>query len=390
MNGEATNAKLVRLRGVALVVGAAGLGVCAVGALVNARQFFFSWLFGYVFWMGLTLGCFTVLMLHHLVGGRWGFVIRRFLEAGSRVLPLMALFFVPVLVGVGFLYGWARPQEVAASETLRHQAGYLNRPAFMIRAGLFFGFWLVIGSLLNRFSVEQDAVTDPAPTRRLRALSGVGLVLHVLVVTFAFIDWVMVLEAQWHSTIFPILTIIGNVMATLALAIVLAVSFRHDAPLEEAITVTHLHHLGNLLQAFMLLWTYMAFSQLLIIYAGNLPHDLTWYLRRIHGGWQWVAVFLAVFHFLVPFGLLLFRKVKRTARSLAAVAMLLLFAHATNDLWLVAPSLHSNRFYVHWNDVAALVGIGGIWFALFCTLLKQKPLLPRNDPRPGLALAHAT
>ncbi|HYG36180.1 MAG TPA: hypothetical protein VEC99_15420 [Clostridia bacterium] len=389
MNDELTITKLVRLRRMALLAGLAGLILCAIGAFLNTRQFFFSYLFGYLFWMGTTLGCFGLVMLHHLVGGRWGFIIRRFLETGICLLPLMALLFVPLLFGVQDLYAWARPKEVAASEILRHQSAFLNWSGFIFRLVLFFGIWFALGFLLNRWSMQQDQTTDPTPTRKLRILSGPGLVLHILVTTFALIDWIMVLEYHWYSTIFPILTIVGHVMTALALAIILLAAFRQQEWLAHVVTPTHLHHLGNLLMAFMLLWTYMAFSQLLIIYAGNLPHEATWYLHRSQGGWQWVAVFLALFHFAVPFAFLLRRAIKRKTWSLTTIAVLLFFVHAVNDFWLVAPSLHPKGFYFHWLDLAAFVGVGGIWLALFFTLLKRKSLWPRNDPRLEFLLAHA-
>jgi hypothetical protein len=385
---ETQQIQLNRVQLAAAIAGAAGLAVCGVGAFVAARQFFFSYLFGFLFWMGLTLGCFALAMLHHLVGGRWGFVIRRFLETGMTMLPLMALLFVPLLFGLDELYAWARPAAPGAEPLPESQRAYLNFSGFAVRMVFFFAVWLLFAFLLNRWSFQQDGTTDPKPTLRLRKLSGPGLVIHVLSATFAYVDWVMVLERQWYSTIFPIMVIIGQAMATLAFCILLLARFQNEKSFAEVLTTRHWHHLGNLLMAFMLLWTYMSYSQLLIIYTGNLPHEITWYVHRSSGGWIWVAAFLAVFHFAVPFAFLLLRASKRRAWSLTAIAGWLFGVHLVAVFWYVAPALHPLGLAVHWLDFAAPVGVGGTWLAVYLGLLKRRVLLPRNDPRFELSPAH--
>jgi hypothetical protein len=381
--------RLDRLQRAALAAGVVGLLASAVGATFNPDQFFFSYLFGYLFWMGLTLGSLSLVMLHHLVGGRWGFVIRRILEAGLAMLPLMLILFLPVLFGLDSLYAWARPGEAARDEVLRHQSIYLNRPAFAARLLLYFFVWLGLAYLLHRWSRQQDDTPDPEPTRRLRRLSGPGLVASALATTFAYVDWVMVLERSWYSTIFPVSILMGQVMTTLAFAILLLAWLGRVQPLCDILTPTHWHHLGNLLMAFMLVWTYLAFSQLLIIWAGNLPQEVTWYLHRSQGGWAAIAVILALFHFAVPFSFLLRRAVKRKPASLTTLAAVLLLAHLVFDYWLVLPSLHPNNLSFHWLDCAAPVGIGGIWVAVYVSLLKRRRGMPRNDPRLELLPSHA-
>ncbi|MEX2381701.1 MAG: hypothetical protein WD490_04910 [Opitutales bacterium] len=379
---------LSRIQGPALLAGAVGLGFCLVGMLLDASQFFPSYLFGILFWTGLVLGCFPLLMIHHLAGGRWGFVIRRFLETALMTLPLLFLLFLPILFGLSELYPWARPELVAGNEILAQQTLYLNPTAFGVRVLLFFMIWQALAYFLNRWSFQQDEAEDPAPTRRLRALSAPGLILYAFTVTFASIDWIMSVEADWYSSLFPALVAMGQMLATLAFSIVLLGLFQRHPMLSKALTKTHFHHLGKLLLTFVLLWSYLAFSQLIVIYSGNLPHHISWYLHRIAGGWIWVVLALALFHFALPFLLLLSRDLKENWRPLGLTAGAILAASVVSIFWYVAPSFHPKGFALHWLDVAAFVGIGGIWTGLFLQLLKGRRWLPRNDPR--FVIAHGS
>jgi hypothetical protein len=373
--------RLNRLQRGGMVLAFLGLGACCLGAAVDARQFFISYLVGYTFWLGLSLGCLGVAMIHHLTGGRWGFVTRRFLEAGFMTLPWMALLFIPLLFGLRELYPWARPDAVTASETLRQKTIYLNRPWFCARTAVFVAIWLWMAFCLRRWSLQQDASADPAPTIKLRALSGPGIVIYPLTATFAFVDWVMSSEPHWYSTIFPVIMLIGQILSAFAFVTLLLAWFREQTPFREVAIRTHFHDLGNLLLAFVIFWTYVSFSQLLIIYSGNLPREIDWYLFRIAGGWKWVIVLLALFHFFVPFFLLLFRVMKQNVARLTWIAALIFAVHIVEVYWTIEPAFFRAGLHVHWLDAAAVLGLGGVWLAVFSANLKRHALLPQNDPR---------
>jgi hypothetical protein len=370
-----------RFQQTALIVGCSCLLACVGGWWFDTEQFFPSWLFAVLFWLGLSLGCLPLLMLHHLAGGRWGFLIRRFLEAAAMLVPLMAVCFVPIFFGLGHLYRWAHPEIVAADKVLQYQQGYLNPGAFIARSVTAFGIWTTFAILLNRYSVQQDETSNPEPTRRLRTLSGPGLLLHTLVGTFAYVDWIMTLERDWYSSIFLVLLLVGQMLLCIAFAILLLTVCQHAPPLAGRVGITQFHQLGNLLLAFVLVWTYLQFSQFLIQWAGNLPREISWYLHRSKGGWGLLIVLLAVFHFFVPFAVLLFRETKRRPVALAIVAATVFAANAAAVFWMIAPSFHPEGFRVHWLDFAAFAGVGGLWLAAFATRLRTRPLLPLHDPR---------
>jgi hypothetical protein len=342
-----------------LLIWAVAGAVCAWGAFASPQQFFRSYLMAYLFWSGVALGCLAVLMLYHLVGGGWGVLIRSMLEAGTRTIPLLALLFVPVVVGMPHLYPWVN----------RHKGAYLNVPFFLARAVACFVVWGVLAYLLNRW-----------PSERLRKLSGPGLVLFVLTVTFASIDWAMSLEPDWYSTIYSALFIVGQVLSTLAFVLALLGVLASRTSLGEVLSARYLRDLGNLLLTFVVLWAYMAFSQFLIIWSGNLSEEIPWYLRRVKGGWEWVAGFVIVFHFALPFLLLLSREVKRRVTVLAGLAAALLVVRLVCVFWMVEPAFGDTTPRFHWLDWLAPVAIGGLWLGTFAWQLKRKPLLPMHDP----------
>jgi hypothetical protein len=352
-----------------------------MGTALNPRQAFVSYLFAFTFWTGLSLGCLTLALIHHLTGGGWGFLVRRFLEAGFMTLPLMALLFLPLCLGVRELYPWSHPDIVAASETLRSKQWYLNLPAFLARAVVCFGLWVLLARLLRQGSLEQDTTSDPAPTVRLRALSGPGLLFHVLLATFAFIDWVMATDPEWHSSMFPVIVLIGQVLSAAALGTLMLGWLASRSPFREVTESRHFRDLGNLLLALVMFWTYVSFSQYLIIYSGNLPSEIRWYQDRSAPSWVVILWLLAAVHFFVPFLLLLFRAVKRSKPRLLAVAALVFMAQLLGVYWLIAPTFSPGGLRLHWLDLSAVAGVGGLWAVRFLAELKAQPLLPRNDPR---------
>jgi len=376
-----------------LILGLIGLMACAAGWHYEPAQFFQSYLFAYMYWLGIPLGAVAALMVLHLVGGAWGLVIRRPLEAAAFTLPLMALLLVPILFfGLPDLYSWARP-EAAGEPAIAPKAAYLNFSAVLVRAILYFAIWSALGYLLNRWSLEQDRTDDRtgtiyrAPTRRLRTLGGPGLVLYVLTVTFAAIDWVMSLQPGWYSTIYGMIFVAGQGLVSLAFATVVVALLSSRPPLAGTISANNFHDLGNLLLTFVILWAYLGFSQLLIIWAGNLPEEIQFYIPRFQGGWEWVGVFLVAFQFALPFFVLLSRAAKRRAWAIGLLAALIMAVHLVDLFWLVAPTFRP-IFTIDWLDLATPIGIGGIWLAAFAWRLKGHPLMPLHDPRAREASEH--
>jgi hypothetical protein len=381
MSATALEIRLGHWQMKAFAVGVIALLLCLVGAFFNSRQFFISYLVAYLFWSGIAFGSLEFLMIHHLTGGLWGWPIRRFFESAIMTIPLLALLFVPLCFGLHTLYAWMDAQAVASNPILHHRRFYLNAPAFITRAAVFFTLWIVGARCLNRWSLAQDQTTDVEPTQKLRTLSGPGLVIYPLTGTFVLTDWVLSLEPDWYSTMFLVLIIIGQMLTGLVFAICLLAALRHEVPYSRLVTEKTFHHLGTLLFAFVMLWTYMGFGQLLIIYSGNLPHEIVWYLHRIASNWKIVVWFLFLFHFVLPFFFLLSIDVKKKVPALTTIAGVLLFAHLVNDYWLVAPSFFKTGISLHWLNFVAPIGIGGVWLAAFCARLKGQPLLVSHDPR---------
>ena len=392
----AVTAWIDRVRRPALIAGALALAACGAGAFLSPPAFFHSYLFAYVFFTGLSLGCLAVVMLHHSTGGAWGIPIRRMLESGTRTLPLIAVLFLPIALGMKHLYPWARPEEVAKDHLLQAKEAYLNVPFFLARTVVYFAVWLAIAYFLNRWSLEQDRGANPVLTRKLQLLSAGGLIAYGLTMTFASIDWVMSLEPRWFSTMYGVLYIAGQALNALAFVTALLVLLSRQAPLAGYVGSRHFHDLGKLLLAFVMFWSYVAFAQYLIIWAGNLPEEIPWYLRRLSGGWGWVGAALVVLHFALPFLLLLPESANRNPRLLASVAALVVAMRMVDVFWLVRPvftqageSPATVRFQLHWLDLAAAVGIGGLWLAVFLWQLEERPLLPVNDPEFAMASSHA-
>jgi hypothetical protein len=381
------------LRGRALVVGLAGLAVSGVGLLASPAQFFRSWLFAFLFWLGIAIGCQSILMIQHLTGGLWGLVIRRILEAGSRTLRYAWLLFLPVAFGLPYVFVWANHETLAADhhlhEAVRLKAAYLNAPFFLGRAVFYFAVWAGLAYLLSRLSVQQDRGWTIAAARRLRGLSGGGLLLMGLTITFASVDWGMSLDPRWFSTIYGVLFMVGQALSAMALCIVVLARLAGEPPLERAVSAQVLHDLGKLLFAFVMLWAYVNLSQFLIIWSGNLPEELPWYLERLQGGWRALALLLVVAHFALPFLMLLSRDVKRNASLLAGVAVGILVMRLVDLFWLVGPELHEPGAAFHWLDLAATAGVGGLWLYAFARELTAAPLLPVGDPELEEALAGA-
>ncbi len=369
-----------RARRAALIVGIAGLALCGIGLFLDSAQTLQSYLFAYLFWAGIGLGCLGLLIIQFILRGAWGLAIRRLLEAGALTLPPLAALFLPILFGMQALYAWARPEVVAADPLLQHKSAYLNAAFFIVRAAVYFALWSGFAYALRRLSQRTDAERDPGLFQRLRNLSVLGALVLAVTASFAMIDWFMSLEAQWSSTIYAMMVVTGGMLAAFALAVALLTRLRNTEPLAALVTPGVVNDLGSLFLAVLLMWAYLAFSQYLVIWTGNLSDEIPWYLRRLDGGWQAVAVIIVVGHFAVPFVLLLSPRVRRSAAALALVAGIVLAMHLVDAFWLVIPALRQNGFFFAWTDVVAPVGIGGLWIAAFLWYLAQSPLLPRHAP----------
>ena len=391
---------LGRLQQRALIVGVIGLIAGGIGAAMNLDQFFMSWLIGFLFCLSLSLGCLALLMLQHISGGQWGMVGRRVFEAGSRMLPIVALLFVPLLFGLPKVFVWAQPEAVAGSHVVQMKTAYLNVSFFVIRAVIYFLFWMLLVVLLNRWSAAQDngeGVTKH-DSIRYRKVSAPGLLFLVITVTFASVDWVMSLEPEWFSTIFGLLTIAGYGLTGIAFTIVVLAAIDRDRPAGSLLTPRHFHDFGKLLLAFTMLWAYLSFSQFLIIWSGNLPEEIPWYIARIRGSWGAVAILLVVGHFFLPFALLLSADIKKRSGLLAKVALFILVMRLIDLIWYVAPAFRHmapegaggthSVIPMHWMDIAIPVGLTGLWVFLFVRQLRTRSLFPMNDPYLKEAFAH--
>jgi hypothetical protein len=378
---ESLHPLLHRVQRRALLIGIIGVLAMVSGAVYSPDRFYPSYLFGYVFWIGLSLGCLALLMLHHLVSGAWGFVIQRIIEAGVRTLPFMALLFIPLYFGLDRIYPWTDATLVAESHAIHQKSVYLNVPFFVGRTVLYFAFWIAAALLLSKWSHTQDRTAETGLTKTMKMFSGPGMAVLILTVTFASIDWMMSLEPEWFSSIYGAMIIVGDVLGSLSFSIILIRLLALRKPLVEILTPRHYHHLGNLLLAFTVLWAYMAFSQFLITWSGNLPEDSSWYLRRIGRGWNTVAMLLIVGHFFIPFTLLLLRRTKKVIRSLSIVAGGILIMRLVDVFWLIRPAFSPEGVSFSSLDVVTPIGIGGLWVAVFVSQLKGHSLVPLHDPR---------
>jgi hypothetical protein len=366
-----------------LFIGLVGAVASVVGAFLAPYSFYSAYLSGFMFWLGLSLGCMAILMLYHLVGGAWGTVIRRILESGMMTLPLMCVLFLPMLFNLPRIYFWASPgllnDPKADPKLIDIAHSYLNFHGILLRSILYFVLWIGMAYFLNRWSTEQDSITGQS-TLRFRAVSSIGLVIYAFTISFAVIDWVMSLQARWISTIYGMIFIAGEALAALCFCVVIETILGKRKPMSEYLTDTQVHDHGKLILAFVMLWTYFNFSQWLIMWAGNLPEEITWYARRMNGGWGSVGFFLALFGFAVPFALLLSRQLKRNARTLVRLASWILVTRIIDIYWHVEPAFHPT-FHLSWLHFTIIAGIGGLWMAYFFHNLRSRPLLAVNAPQ---------
>lgn len=383
--------ELNRVRTGALMVGLFFSVLIVAGAFIDRAQFFHAYLVGFIFWAGITIGSLALLMLQHVTGGAWGLVMRRVLEASTRTLPLILLLFVPVVVGLNQIYPWTNRAEMAQVPALREKAAhYLNPAFFLTRAAIYFALWSVMALLLNWFSLQQDRTADSRLKKRLQMISGPGLGVLILTITFASIDWVMSLEPAWSSTIYGLIFVASWSLSALAFAILVMSWLSKREPMNAVVRTSHFHDWGNLMMALVMLWMYFAFSQYLIIWSGNLPEETVWYVARKHGGWGAIALAIVILQFFFPFMTLLSRAAKKSPQRLGMLAVLILVMRIVDVIWLIEPTYNREHFHLSWMDIVAPIAMGGLWLATFAWQLQKRALVPINDPQLEQALtAHA-
>lgn len=393
MAGDDLRARLEAIQSRGLVLGGAGLVACLVGALAQPEAFYPGYLVGFLFWTGLSLGGIGLTLLHHLAGGSWALPLRRPFEAAGSLIILMAVFFIPILVGIKALYIWTDPEVLAHHADIAHKTAFLNVGFFTQRAVFYFALWIAAAYMLAAWSRDQDRREDDAPSRRLHAIAGPLTVLMFLSASFAAFDWGMSLDPDWYSTIYGAMFVVGEILSALALATITAIRLSAYEPVKRYATAERFNDIGNLLLSFTMLWAYMSFSQYLIIWLGNISEETVWYLRRTQGLWGAVALFLIAFQFFAPFFALLSRQNKRRAEWVLPVAVWILGMRVVELAWLVLPARATigEPSFPWWSlpwIVASVVGIGGIWVAGFVWRLRSAPLIPLNDARVVAALEH--
>jgi hypothetical protein len=393
--------ELGKFKQIALGVGGLGTAILLIASLLSTsmrEQALRSWLFGFVFWAGISIGSLGILLLQYLTGGAWGVVTRRILEASSRTLTLVALMFLPILLGATSIYEWTHPAEADENlqRILQHRAPYLNLQAWILRTIVYFSLWFLMVYLLNRWSKEMDETGDWQFLKKLSQFSGPAIVFYVLIVTFATIDWVLTLDPHFYSTIWGFLFTAGWGLSSYAFTVVILAWLSTREPMNQVVGKRHFHDLGKLLLAFVMLWAYLNFSQFLIIWSGNLPEETFWYLERMEGGWGAIGLILIILHFAFPFVVLLSRDIKRNVKFIASLAVFILLMRFFDFYYLIGPAPRLNPHGVKltltesisWMDFVAPIAIGGLWLWYFFSELQKRPLVPVNDPFLESAIEH--
>ncbi len=367
---------------ISLIVGVLGILALIVGYFLGVDDFFQSYLIAWIFWIQVALGALVILLIQNTVGGRWGLIIQRLVEAATQTLPLLAVLFLVIIAGIPQLYEWSHADVMAHDELLQAKAPYLNVPFFIVRAVIYFAIWIGMAWLLRKWSVELDNDPDNAALRKkLRNLSAPGILIFGFTVTFASVDWMMSIEPHWYSTIYGMMFGVGALTAGFAFSIVLLMDMIQYKPWSDIIQTIDISDLGNWLLASIMLWAYLAFSQFLIIWSANLPEEIPWYLKRSTGGWEWVAMINVFLHFFLPFFFLLVRGTKKAPGRLKKIAWLVLIMRFVDLIWMIYPAYSPGTLAFPWLSIAALLGIGGLFLTIFFRELAKVSIPPTYDPR---------
>jgi hypothetical protein len=378
-----------RAQRIVVVVAVVGIVLSAVGFVVNPTQFFHSYLTAFLYCFGLSVGCLGFMMIHYLGGGRWGAAIGDVLRSGMSLFWVLAIMFVPIALAIPRLYIWSNPAAMASDPGFAHKAVWMSVPVWLGRTVVYFAIWILLTYFLDRWFFQWDKTGDSRPRRYLRNLSGAGLVLFFITVSFAMFDWVMSLEPEWTSTIYGLMVTVGHALAGWALAIFVLTRLRHRWPVSEMVSWRLWQDLGSLLLANLILWAYMSFDQFMLIWVGNLNDEIPWYLHRMSNGWEVVGLIIIVGQFAIPFLALVLRGVRRNPVALGWVTVLLFSCRFLEDILLVQPEFPPAGIVQHWQDLALLLGLGGIWLALFLRQLRERLIAVRPHAIFPERVAHA-
>jgi len=384
---------LDRYQARALVVAGVAAVALIIGAFIGPNALdhaLRAYLAGYVLWVGASLGCMALLMVNHLSAGKWGLIIRRILEAGAAQFPLMFLLFIPIAIGMNHLFPWIpdSPRWVQANSDahtiMQHKAMLLNKTFFLIRVPIYFFIWWAFSATLRRWSIERDRNPQGRDWQRiLENVSGIGIVVYALTMTFAVVDWIMSLDATWFSTIYGLIYLAGQGLTAFSICIITVLLLSQEEPMRTMLRKTEMHDIGKLLFAFVMLYAYLSFSQWLIIWSGNMPDEANWYMSRLAGNWINLGRFLILFEFAVPFALLLSRRLKKQPAFMVPLCAFIIFVRMVDLYWMVEPNFISaeRQIVFNWMYLVAPLAIGGFWVFFFMRSLKSRPVLVAYDPQ---------
>jgi hypothetical protein len=363
----------------ALIVGVIGVVVAAIGYFTNAPEFYRAWLPAFLFWFLIASGSIGVMCLQYITGGEWGVLIRRPLGAASRTIPIFILFAIPLLFGLEHVYVWANKAVVAHDLLLQKKQMYLNATSWMIRGLVYFALWTLWVWRIRVLSLDFAKTRSPYTDLSRRRWSASGLLLIVLSLTLASVDWVMSLEPKWYSSMFGISFTVGAGLSAFAFVTFFLVLLAPTDAMRGILKPGHFRDLGNLMLAFTMLWAYTNFSQFLLIWYGNIKEETPYYLKRMHGVWGWMAAGLILFHFFLPFFMLLMRAIKDHPKTIGVVTLIILLMRFIDIYWLTAPAYYATIPGSIWMTLFAFLGIGGLWLAAFIWQLKGQTIIPIHE-----------
>ena len=381
---SASISSINRVQLIAFIVGLVGIVAGAIGAFADTTSFMQAYLFAFLFWIGLSLGGFPLLLTQHIAGGSWGATIRRPLEAAMMVLPIMALLFIPIVLGMNHLYPWMHAEYVASHPTVAAKTSYLNQTWFIIRAIIYFALWILSAWFFVKTGTQQDSDKKNAKKLQLRMgkASVPWFVVFFVTMTLAAVDWSMSLTPVWYSGIYGTIFITIQTISTLSLAILSLIYIaKTESVVDKLLTTKRLQDLGNFLMAYIIFWAYVNFAQLIIIWSNNITETNTWYVARFVEPWKSVSLFLLFFGFFATLAILISRWVKRKRGALAIVSIWAFFVQLLYTFYVIIPAFERSGFVFKWLDLALFAGIGGIWLASYIFQLKSRPIVPINDPR---------
>ena len=385
----------------ALMVGGIFAVVAAVLALLDHSidHVLRAWVLGLMLTFGWAVGGLALLMVQYCSGGKWGLLLRRPLEAMTRTLPLVFAYWVVVALSMKKLYLWAAVSDAAAAlksgiinESQAHAIEFkrpmLRPEMFWVVGVLCFAIWAYYAWRLNSLGLKRDSDSPnntPYWIKKLENISGPGIVVYSLTMTAAVIYWVMSMDPTWYSSVYGLLFLVGQGYSVLALAIMVSIGLSKAEPFKTVLRQTEQHDMGKFMFAFVMLNIYLAFGQFLIIWSGNLPEEIPWYLDRIRGHWGIIITLDFIFHWLIPFSLLLSRDIKRNKKRLVRVCQWMIFAKAFDLFWLIEPNFKDAARNLHFSwgileYVAVPAAMVSLWIAYFCTQLKTRALVQTNDP----------